>query len=62
VSETAVAVSRRGVPQDLLRVPAGDVPGTAEFDAAVLAISAVTGLFLIAVGSIRLASGIRRRR
>jgi hypothetical protein len=40
----------------------GDVRGTPEFDAAVLAISAVTGLFLIAVGSIRLASGIRRRR
>jgi hypothetical protein len=40
----------------------GDVRGTPEFDATILTISVVLGLFCIAVGSIRLAQGLRRRR
>jgi hypothetical protein len=42
--------------------PPGDVRGTPSFDADFLAITVVTGLFAIVVGSIRLVQGLRRRR
>ena len=42
--------------------PPGDVRGTPEYHAAILAISVILGLFCIVVGSIRLALGLHRRR
>ena len=40
----------------------GDYRGTPAYGAAVLAISAIAGLFLVVVGSIRLVQGLRCRR
>jgi hypothetical protein len=40
----------------------GDIRATPEFDAAMLTIAVVGGLFFIVVGSIRLVQGLRRRR
>ena len=45
-----------------INYPPVDVRGTPDYDAAVLALSVVLGLFAIVVGSIRLARGLRRRR